>query len=249
MVLVMIRIAVCSVTAVLALCIGGSAEARAEIPWTFQGEHVAVVRAGSSGGFGPIVETRLAARIWFHPGVGWRVEIDSDSMLGQSRRIYGMDGSTFWEFDPAGNHYTMRPAGEAFADPRVLFAVMRASAGAVDADAVYANLLANPNTSVRSEDDDTVLGRPARVLVAEPYGCVLIFGPPGSSVMQQNRCGGYLRYWLDEETGWVLKAEADDGQGGDWTWDTVTAVFNEPVGPALFRFEPPEGAELVEMLD
>src|SRR5690606_36617596 len=52
---------------------------------------------------------------------------------------------------------------------------------------------------------DTVAGRPARVFEAVGISCELAPPMPGSSSPTLGECGGYMRPWVDHETGFILR--------------------------------------------
>jgi outer membrane lipoprotein-sorting protein len=223
--------------------------------WTFQGEQTAIVReAIPVHGPGTSLETHSAARIWFQPGAGWRMEIDSDGSNGQRRRIFGSDGVTLWGYDPITNRYTLHPESLELNDPRATLAVMRGTAGTSDIDGAIAAMRAISGSTVTEEGRDVVAGRDARMLLVSPYRCVsggsATASPSGETATRTvEECTGFIRYWLDEQSGWVLKAEAEDGAGNGFVWDTRAATFDATIDPALFRFTPPPGAVQVDSLD
>jgi len=138
-------------------------------------------------------------------------------------------------------------------DPRASLAVMRGTAGTSDIDGAIAAMRAISSSTVTEEGRDVVAGRDARVLMVQPYRCVSSGGAVSTSgettTTTGEECAGYVRYWLDEQSGWVLKAEAEDGAGNGFVWDTRAATFDATIDPALFRFTPPPGAVQVDSLD
>ncbi|MGH2584522.1 MAG: hypothetical protein ACRDJE_06370, partial [Dehalococcoidia bacterium] len=133
-------------------------------------------------------------------------------------------------------------------------AVMRGTAGTSDIDGAIAAIRAISGSTVTEEGRDVVAGRDARVLLAQPYRCVSggsgTASPSGETrTTTPEECTGFIRYWLDEQSGWVLKAEADDGAGSGFSWDTRLAAFDATIDPALFRFTPPPEAVQVDSLD
>ncbi|MGH2603023.1 MAG: LolA family protein [Dehalococcoidia bacterium] len=240
---------------VVALDRASEGDASGAAAWTFQGEQTAIVReAIPVHGPGTNLEIRSVARIWFQPGAGWRMEIDSDGSNGQRRRIFGSDGVTLWGYDPITNRYTLHPESLELNDPRASLAVMRGTAGTSDIDGAIAAIRAISGSTVTEEGRDVVAGRDARVLLAQPYRCVSggsgTASPSGETrTTTPEECTGFIRYWLDEQSGWVLKAEADDGAGSGFSWDTRLAAFDATIDPALFRFTPPPEAVQVDSLD
>ena len=225
--------------------------------WTLQAEHVAVAREDAPWlGQGMVAMTTSTIRIWFAPGVGWRTEVDTDGPHGRRSRIFGTDGTTSWEFDPLSNRYTLRTGPPIIEDPRAVLVVTMPTAGTFDFDAALAQLRALPSQTIIEEGGATVAGRPSRVLHASPLGC----GTRGQAstsggTTTEHVCQGFIRYWLDAETGCVLRAEADYGDdpasgfGGGFTWDTHVVAFDAVLNPAFFRFDPPPGSVQVDRLD
>lgn len=219
--------------------------------WTFQGEHAVLVREEVGRiGSGMIVETRSTARIWFHPGVGWRMEVESEGAHGTRHRFFGTDGTAVWNFDPLSNRYTITPAEHVIGDPRAVMAVTMATASTYDFDSALAAMQQLPDVTVDEEGHDRIAGRPARIVRISPYGCTTVVGtPPSPQVPTGRSCAGATRYWLDAATGWVLKAEGDDGHGGGFAWDTRSAAFGKRIDPSLFRFSPRPGSVKAGSLD
>ena len=225
--------------------------ARAGTDWTVVSEHSAVIWEEAPWlGAGMTAETRSAARIWFLPEAGWRMEIESSGAHGRGHRVLTTDGATVWTYDPASNRYTAAAGNGALIDPRAGMAVMMATAGTHDLDSAIASLQRIPDVTVTLEGHEVIAGRAARVLVVSPHSCWEIGQSwTGGATRTERGCGGHTRYWLDQTTGWVLQAVAEDGRGGGFRWETQSIAFDAEIDPALFRFTPPPGSVKVDQLD
>jgi len=226
--------------------------------WTFQGEQTAIVREERRDGARS--ESRSTLRTWFSPGVGWRMEIDSTGSVGERQRSFGSDGATLWSYDPVTNRYTVQPAGPGFDDPRFLTVAFGPTTGTTDLASALAAFQQSPYGTFMLEGTQVVAGRVAQVILTSPYRCV---GPSSSASATTSAsgtttsattttvgyCEGTVRYWLDSATGWVLQAEGDDGNGGGFLLDTVSAIFDGSINSALFSFTPPPGSIQVDFLN
>ena len=231
---------------------GGETARGGAASWTVRAEHRAVIRLDEAPtiGSGTYAETRSTVRIWFAPGSGWRMEVESAGAHARGLRIYGADGTTAWAFDPATSRYSLQPSTPASMDPRTGLAVMMGTALTDDLDAALAALRRLPNATVTEEGEESVAGRRAAIVRVEPLSCwESSEASTSGQTRQQRRCEGYSRSWLDAATGWVLKSEADNGRGGGFTWETPTVEFDVPIEPELYQFTPPAGAIQVDALD
>jgi outer membrane lipoprotein-sorting protein len=203
-----------------------------------------------------MAETRSTVQVAFSPGVGSRIEIET---TGQhtSRRIAVADGAMLWVYDPESNRYTVTPTDPQHIDPRATFAITMAMADTSDFGAALAALHQRlPDVTVTVEGEESIAGRSTRIIRLAPYSCsesVQAVAPggaaPAGEITRERHCEGFSRYWLDTVTGWMLRAEGDDGHGGGYTWETRSATFGASLGPDAFRFIPPPGSIQVGQLE
>ena len=213
--------------------------------WTFEGELTVLVRHGSDDGNS---SARSAVHIWFVPGTGWRVELALSDSDGVHRRIFGSDGSTDWSYDPDTNQYTIEPSTPGAMDPRFLF--LGGELGipnTFDLASAIGIWRQIPGKSVSDEGAESVLGRVTERILVSPAACTVSISASGSqagTVVSQTTttCTGSCSYWMDTETGWVLRSECDDGTGGGFEVTTSRATFNGPIDSSLFEFTPPPGS-------
>jgi outer membrane lipoprotein-sorting protein len=92
--------------------------------------------------------------------------------------------------------------------------------------------------TVQSGGNSRQLGRDAAVIEYAPTWRAS--GSAGAS------SGGVGRIWVDDETGLVTRNLVDNGPAQEYVDAQVTKLDLEPqLGRALFRFEPPAGAQQV----
>ena len=219
--------------------------------WSVEAEHVITVREAAPWiGSGAVAETRSTVHVWYLPDAGSRMEIVTEGAHRPRHRIIGTDGVTLWVYDPVTNRYTLEPGNPQFTDPRAAFAVTMATAGTRDFDGALAALLQIPDLTVTVVGTEMVAGREARIVHTAPYACAeIVQAQPSGATTRERRCEGSSRYWLDAVTGWLLRAEGDDGRGGGYSWETPAITFDAQIDRDSFRFVPPPGSIQVERLD
>ncbi|MHB8576892.1 MAG: hypothetical protein ACYDCQ_16385 [Dehalococcoidia bacterium] len=210
------------------------------------------VRAGAQSSSS--ADTRTLLHTWFVPGTGWRTDLDSTGSPGGHRSSFVFDGATLWSEDPATNRYTRQSDPPGFSDPRALTVTYGRTAGTMDLMSAIMAFGSDAHGAVTREGSATVAGRAVEVILVTPYGCSVSAGAeysrsgivtasPGPTI-----CNGSVRYWLDTGTGWPLRVEADDGEGGGFSLSTISATFDGPADGRLLQFTPPPGSTRVDSL-
>lgn len=213
--------------------------------WTFEGELTVLVRHGSDDGNS---SADSAVHIRFVPGTGWRVELTLSDADGVHRRIFGSDGGTDWSYDPDASEYTLEPSAPGALDPRNLFLGGELGLpGTFDLASAIGKWREIPGKAVTDEGTELVLGRVTERVLISPATCtesVSGSASPSGTVASTptTTCTGSCRYWMDAETGWVLRSACDDGSGGGFEVTTSRATFDGSIDSSLFEFTPPPGS-------
>lgn len=213
--------------------------------WTLQVEQTIVVRNGPRP---DSTEHRSTARIWFAPGVGWRVDLTNVGEGSTRVSSDGSDGTTSWSYDPATNHYTLEPATLADGDPRFIFLGGELGLpGTNDVASEIAAFQRLPGKTIVVEGTEAVAGRTTQRVLTSPASCETSetgdATPAGTATTAPvERCFGSVEYWFDVETGWPLQVRGDGIDGQTFTVDTTSAAFDAPLDTSLFQFTPPPGS-------
>lgn len=191
-----------------------------------QDAHATIIATVNAQG----IEMRVKAEVWEKSPNKVRAEILEASEDRFTGTILVSDGQQAWYYEPARNQVMVgAPEGMETPLPQEMLAELQ--------DAVQQVLDASDVELLGSE---TVAGREAYMLLLTPKEDTDQQVLPGD---------GAVTIWVDQEQWFILKATYEGGALGQGGMEVLGFELNPGLDDALFTFQVPEGAELVEVDD